>query len=95
VFRDQVLDEAGARHDRRAEGAGEVRVHVATLAPAGRRVQQAQADPIVEHMRRRVGLHMQRTPERDARGGAVGGGVDVFGLHVVLPFWPTLASRMA
>ena len=72
--RDEILDEARARHDGRAEGAREAGVHVGALAPGvlGRR--QPEADLVGEHVRRRVDLHVQRPPEGDADGGVIGVG---------------------
>ena len=53
LFHDEVFDETRTRHDRRAEGTRELRVHVAAAAPVLVRVQQLEADFVFQHMRRR------------------------------------------
>ena len=75
----QVLDEAGAGHDRGPEPAGADRMHVGTVAPVGVGCRQLQADDVLEHVRRRVDLDVQRPPERDPHGGAVRGVVACHG----------------
>ncbi|MDT5398035.1 MAG: hypothetical protein QOK33_1266 [Mycobacterium sp.] len=62
LFDDQILDESGARHDRRANARRGVFVHVGPLAPIGVGRRQLQADPVVEDVRWCVDLEMQRTP---------------------------------
>jgi len=71
LFLDQVFDETRTRQDRRAERTRE-RAHVGALAPVvfGRR--QLQADGVVEHVRRWIGQHVQRAPQRGADRGVVG-----------------------
>ena len=73
LFHDQILDEAGARHDRGAEQLGEMRVHVRALAPAIVRRGQLEADLVFEHMGRRIDRDMQRAPQRDPHRRAVRG----------------------
>jgi hypothetical protein len=62
LFHDQILDEASAGHDGGAKEARAVRVHVRAAAPAVVRSHQLQANLVFEHMRRRVGLDVQRPP---------------------------------
>ena len=68
----QVLDEAGAGHDRGAKAAGAGRVHVGPIAPTVVGRDELQAQPVIQHVRRRVDLHVQGSPQRGAHGGVVG-----------------------
>jgi hypothetical protein len=49
----QVVDEPGARHDRRTEACRAGEVHVRSVAPAGIGFRQAQTDAVRDHVRRR------------------------------------------
>jgi hypothetical protein len=69
---DEILHDPRARHDARAEGAGEAGIHVAPLAPGILGRGQPQADLVVQHVRRRIDRHVQRPPEGDADGGVIG-----------------------
>jgi hypothetical protein len=48
----EILDEAGAGHDRRPDGAGTQRMHVGPVPPVGVGCDQLQADDVHEHVRR-------------------------------------------
>ena len=69
---DQILDEARAGHDGGAERPRALRVHVAAVAPALVRRRQLQADLVLEHVRRRIDLDVQRAPQGDPHRRAVG-----------------------
>ena len=60
---DEILDEAGARHDGGPEAARGARVHVRAAAPAfvGRR--QREADRVLDQMRRQIELEVQGPPQ--------------------------------
>lgn len=73
---DQILDEARTRDDRCAKRSRELRIHVAALPPVRPRREQLQPHFVGEHVRRRIAFDMQRAPQRDARGRAVGALVD-------------------
>ena len=68
---DELLDEPGARHDGGPERRGAHRIHVGPIAPPVGRIDQAQPDDVVEHVRRIVDQHVQGTPQRGAYGGVV------------------------
>lgn len=68
---DQILDEPRTGHDGRAVPGGGPRVHVRAAPPAVIGVHQAQADLVLDHVRRRVGLDVHRPPQRHPYGGVV------------------------
>src|SRR5256885_1030236 len=64
LFRDEIFDEAGAGHDRGAEGPRE-RAHVRTTAPSVVWSRQLQADFVFEHVQRRIDFYVQRPHQGD------------------------------
>jgi hypothetical protein len=65
LFRDQILEEAGAGHHGGAEGAREG-AHVRTATPAIVRSCRPQADLVFKQVRGRVDFHVQRPPQSDS-----------------------------
>ena len=70
LFRDEVLDEAGASQDGGAEGPCE-RAHIRTAAPSFVWSSQLEADFVFEHVRRRIDLDVQGPPQGNAYCRAV------------------------
>ncbi len=58
----QILDEAGTRHDGGAEKPGALRVHVRPAAPAILRRRQLETNFVLKHVRRRIDLDVQGPP---------------------------------
>jgi hypothetical protein len=71
LFFDQVLDEAGAGDDGRAEEACGVRVHVRAAAPAIVWGNQPEANFVLEHVRRRIELEVHGPPQGHSHRRAV------------------------
>ena len=67
LFRNEILDEAGAGHDGSAKGSRE-RAHVGTVLPAILRSQQPHADFVYKHVWWWIDLDVQRTPQSDPDG---------------------------
>ena len=56
LFAHEVVEEAGARHDRCAKRAGAVGMHVAAGPPVRIGIGQPQTHGVIEHMRWRIDL---------------------------------------
>ena len=95
MIADEILDEARAGDDPGPVAAGALGVHVRTLPPALLRGREPQPDFILEHMRRRVDVHMHGPPQGDPDRRAVGGCRFVI-VHDVFRFdWPKQDSLRA
>jgi hypothetical protein len=71
LFGDEILDKASTGHDCCSVAAGGPRVLVRTLPPAVVRPRQPQAVLFFEHMRQRIDLDMQGSPQGDPHRCAI------------------------
>jgi hypothetical protein len=71
LFHDQILDEASPGHDGCSGSARGVRIHVWPTPPAFVGGCQAQANFVVEHMRRRIDAEVHGPPQSDPHRRAV------------------------
>ena len=91
LFRDEILNEASARHDGRAERPREL-AHVGTTAPSLIRSHEPQPDFVVQNVRRRIDRDVQRPPQGDAHSSVVGLR-DVGVVHVCVSDYSREADR--
>ncbi len=68
---DQIFGEPGPGHDAGPERAGAVRVHVTPVPPVLGRVNQPQADLVLEHVRRRIDQRVHGPPQGHPHRGLV------------------------
>ena len=68
---DQVLDETGTGYDGCSEGACGMWVHVGPAMPSLVGGRETEADLVFKNVRRRIELHMQRSPQSDSHSRAV------------------------